>query len=255
MYKGTVGLGLTTWKRPDLFARCRDSVAFWLSGVVDHVVVIQDGGPCYLEGCPDDWELIDHGENKGWAESKNEGLDRLVELGCDHLFMCEDDTVVTSERAVTGYVDAAEESGWHYLTAHPWGETTTACVEVAGPVTYWAYVGSWWTYMSRHGYTTGGGYNLYMGGIMGDIELPQRWKRMGLSSGWGRLADATGSEDWVEPTCLTPDQSTICTQPGWLARQEHLIQWWWETMPETMPTEIRPCTEGRPSRRCLPANP
>ena len=252
-YRGKVGLGLTTWKRPALYRQSMASVVGHLSGVVDVGIVIQDGGECYVEDLPEGWWLSDHGENRGWAESKNEGLSFLLSQGCDHLFMIEDDTTVTSPRAVTGYVDAAIASGWHYLTAHPWGETTTALVEQDGPISYWAYVGSWWTYMSRHGFLEGGGYNEYMGGIMGDIELPQRWKLKGLSSGWGKLADATGSEDWVKPSCLTPDQSTICTQPGWAERQWHLIEWWAETMPETMPAEIRPCREGRPSRRCLPA--
>lgn len=254
-YKGTVGLGVTTWKRPELFRRCRDSIMFWLSDVVDHIVVVQDGGPCYLEGCPAGWELVDHGENRGWAPSKNECLDRLVELGCDHLFMVEDDTIVTSESAVTGYVDAAEQSGWHYLTAHPWGEATTTMVEVDRLVTYWAYVGSWWTYMTRQGYLTGGGYNTTLGNTMGDIELPERWRVAGLSSGWGRLADATGSERWVKPTCLTPDQSTICVQPDWQEHQEFALRWWMEECDTPMPPGIRPATEGRASRRCLPADP
>jgi len=248
-------LGVTTWKRPELYARCRDSILEHLGGLVDEVVVIQDGGEPYIFPVPKDWVGLSHGDNHGWAESKNEGLEMLCRLGCDHLFMIEDDTTVTSPQAVEGYVDAALASGLHYMTAHPWGESETRMVEQDGPVTYWAYVGSWWTYMTRYGYETGGGYNEYMGGIMGDIELPQRWKLKGLTSGWGRLPDATGSEAWVKPSCLTPDQSTICTQPGWAERQWHLIEWWQETMPETMPTEMRPCREGRPSRRCLPANP
>lgn len=252
-YKGTVGLGVTTWRRPERFRECRASIVRHLSRYVDYTVVCQDGGPNYINDSPSYWRRIDHGRNVGWAESKNECLGRLVRLGCDHLFMIEDDTIVTSPRAITGYIDAAERSGWHYLTAHPWGETTTECV-LAGPdVSYWAYVGSWWTYMSRHGFQTGGGYNEYMGGIMGDIELPQRWALKGLTSGWGRLPDATGSEGWVEPHCLTVDQSTIANQPGWKARQEHLIWWWDEHMPETMPAGMRPAREHNWRRKCEPA--
>jgi hypothetical protein len=254
MYRGRVGLGITTWKRPELYARCRDSVVEHLSGIVDEVYLIQDGGDPYIFPSPDGWMAVSHGVNKGWAESKNEALQFMVDTGCDHLFMMEDDTTVTSPKAVTGYVDAALENGMHYMTAHPWGETTTALVEVDGLVTYWAYVGSWWTYMSKRGFCEGGGYNEYMGGIMGDIELPQRWKRKGLASGWGRLADATGSEEWVKPSCLTIEQSTIANEPGWLERQEHLIQWWAETMPETMPTEMRPAREKNQGRKCLPAH-
>jgi hypothetical protein len=227
------------------------SIREHLAGVVDEVVVLQDGGEWYLGDLPAGWGKIDQVTNKGWATAKNTCLDWQLARGCDHLFMIEDDTIVTSPEAITGYIDAALASGLHYLTAHPWGEVETRKVDTDGLVTFWAYVGSWWTYMSAHGYQTGGGYNEIMGGIMGDIELPQRWKRAGLTSGWGRLPDATGSEAWVTPRCLTIPESTIANEPGWLERQEWLIRWWAETMPETMPAEMRPCREK--SGNCLRA--
>lgn len=249
-YRGKVGLGITTWKRPELFKRCQDSVIAHLSGWVDEVIVLQDGGEPYIHGCPQEWVTVSHGENRGWSIAKNTCLDFLAEAGCDHIFMVEDDTEVTSPLAVTGYIDAALASGHHYLTAHPWGEVTTAMVEQAGLVTYWAYVGSWWTYMSRVGLQLAGGYNDTLGGIMGDIELPQRWQLHGLTSGWGRLPDATGSEAWVKPSCLSIEQSTIAAQPGWRQRQEYLMRWWRETMPETIPPGIMPAQEGNWSRKC-----
>jgi hypothetical protein len=249
-YRGKVGLGITTWKRPALFRRCRDSVIEHLSGLVDQVIVFQDGGETYIDGCPREWIRWSLPDNTGWANAKNTCLQLLENGGCDHLFMIEDDTEVTSSEAITGYVDAALASGLHYLTAHPWGEVTTAKVEEDGPITYWAYVGSWWTYMSRTGLLWGGGYNETLGGIMGDIELPQRWQLQGLTSGWGRLPDATGSEAWVKPSCLTIEQSTIANQPGWAERQEYLLRWWAETMPETLPCEMKPAREKNWSRKC-----
>jgi hypothetical protein len=252
-YRGRVGLGLTTWQRPEMFRECRDSVIEHLSGVLDEVIVIQDGGQDYIRDLPGKWWRTSHGVNKGWSVAKNGCLDALLERGCNHIFMIEDDTLVTSPRAITGYVDAALDTGLHYLTAHPWGETETRLVEVDGPVSYWAYVGSWWTYMSAYGLRTGGGYNYTLTGILGDIELPQRWARLGLTSGWGRLPDATGSEDWVKPRCQTLDQSTIASQPDWKERQAELLAWWWENMPETMPCEIRPALEGNWRRKCQPA--
>lgn len=249
-YRGKVGLGLTTWKRPALFNRCRASVIDHLTGLVDQMAVIQDGGKSYVDDNPADWMTISLPENQGWANAKNTCLNVLLEAGCDHIFMIEDDTEVTSNRAVTGYVDAALESGLHYFTAHPWGEATTRKVEEDGPVTYWAYCGSWWTYMSHYGLERAGGYNDTLGGIMGDIELPQRWQLLGLTSGWGKLPDATGSEDWVKPSCLTIEQSMIANQPGWAQRQEYLLRWWAETMPQTLPCEMKPARQGNWSRKC-----
>jgi hypothetical protein len=249
-YRGTVGLGITTWQRPEMYRECRESIQRHLSHLVDFVMVVQDGGESYIHDNPKWWRSISHGDNRGWSVAKNTCLDRLARLGCDHLFMIEDDTLVTSPEAITGYVDAALASGHHYLTAHPWGEATTRMVEHDGLVTYWAYCGSWWTYMSETGLLRGGAYDSTLGGIMGDIELPQRWQLQGLTSGWGRLPDATGSEGWVRPRCLTVDQSMIASQPGWAARQEFLLRWWAETMPETLPCEMRPAREGNWSRKC-----
>lgn len=249
-YRGKVGLGVTTWKRPELFRRCLGSILEHIGSFVDVGIVSQDGGDCYVPTLPANWYLSDHGDNKGWAYSKNECLNVLMTADCDHIFMIEDDTTVTDFRAVTGYVDAALASGHHYLTAHPWGEATTPKVEEDGQITYWAYCGSWWTYMSRTGLLRGGGYNPVLGGIMGDIELPQRWQLQGLTSGWGRLPDATGSEGWIKPSCLTIEQSMIANQPGWKERQEYLLRWWAETMPETLPCEMKPAREGNWSRKC-----
>ena len=250
MYRGKVGLGLTTWKRPKLYRECLNSILDHLRPVLDEVIVVQDGGECYARPLPDGWHLSDHGQNRGWAYSKNQCLDHLVARGCDHIFMIEDDTTVTDARAITGYIDAALASGHHYLTAHPWGEATTKKVEEDGLITYWAYCGSWWTYMSGVGLEKAGGYNATLGGIMGDIELPQRWQLQGLTSGWGRLPDATGSEAWVKPSCLTIDQSMIANQPGWAARQEYLLRWWAETMPQTLPCEMKPAREAGWRNKC-----
>jgi hypothetical protein len=245
-----VGLGLTTWQRPGKYRECVDSVIYHLDDILDEAVVLQDGGDTYLHPVPRGWVTISQGDNRGWSVAKNTCLDLLTRLECDHVFMIEDDTTVTDVRAVTGYIDAALASGHHYLTAHPWGEATTKKVEEDGLITYWAYCGSWWTYMSRTGLLRGGYYNPTLGGIMGDIELPQRWQLSGLTSGWGRLPDATGSEGWVKPSCLTINQSMIASQPGWAQRQEYLLRWWAETMPETLPCEMKPAREGNWSRKC-----
>lgn len=250
-YKGVVGLGVTTWKRPGLFRECRASILRHLAGVVDYVVVVQDGGECYIRDCPSYWRTVDHGDNWGWARSKNQCLDRLVTLGCNHLFMIEDDVLVTDRRAVTGYIDAAEQTGLGYLSGHPWGEASTPLVEVDGPVTWWAYVGSWWTYMSRTAYQTAGGYDTVLGNVNGDIELVQRWGQHGMGCRWGRIPDATGSENWVEPRCLTPDQSTIMAQPDWLDQHANSMRWWQAGLDTPMPPEIRPASPGNRSRKTV----
>lgn len=250
-YRGKVGLGITTFKRPELFRECRDSVIEHLGGVADEIIVCQDGGDSYIGDCPDDWQTIERRWNKGWAYSKNACLDWLIHAGCEHLFMVEDDVLITSPQAITGYIDAARSRRLPYLTAHPWGEATTRQVQVDGPVTYWAYVGSWWTYFTRELWFNHGGYNTTLGNTMGDIEIYERWRVTGLPVGWGRLPDATGSESWVTPRCLLPKDSTIATDPAWNDQQAFALRWWMAELDTPVPPEIRPAREK--SGNCLRA--
>ena len=246
-----VGLGLVTCRRPTLAYEAYRSVNMHLLEKVDHVWLFCDGPPFYDWRPEGDWAYVPSATNKGVAWAKAFLTDWMLRYRCEHIFLMEDDTLVTDEQAVTGYVAAAKASGQHYLSAHPWGEATTTCVQVDGPVTYWSHVGAMFTYMSRHGLETGGTYDPRFGNHHGDIELPQRWSRLGLCSGWGRLPDATGSEAWVQPRCLTPDKSLIGNTPGWAEENRAMLDWWAETMPDTIPTELRPARSGN-RRRALP---
>lgn len=249
-----IGVGVVTCERPALFRRAVESVDRWLSGVADVFVWHQDGPELYhwTPGRP--WEGFRSPRHHNVARGKNLLLLDMLAQGCDHLFLLEDDTEILDPQAVTGYIRAGRENGVHYLSAHPHGEAETTCAGVDGLVTYWTHVGAMWTYMTRHGVETAGPYDDRFGNHHGDIELPQRWARAGLCTGWGRLPDATGSERWVQPRCLTRDQSLIGNREGWAEENAAMLAWWAETMPETVPTEMRPATEGRAGMRCLPAN-
>lgn len=249
-----VGVGVVTCERPGLFRRACESVDRYAAGVADVLCFHQDGPAVYDWYPRAEWDRFRTVDGANVAVAKNLLLQWMSDRRCDHLFLLEDDTVLTDRRAVSGYVAAVKASGVHYLSAHPHGDVTTACAGVDGPVTLWAHVGAMWTYLSRHGCEVGGLYDARFGNHHGDIELPQRWARLGLCSGWGRLPDATGSEAWVSPRCLTRGESLIGNRPGWAEENAAMLAWWAETMPETVPTEMRPCNEGRRSRRCLPAS-
>lgn len=53
---------------------------------------------------------------KYWSwQNKNEGLRFLLESGCEHIFVCEDDIVIKDPNIYNKYIAAANNSGIRHL--------------------------------------------------------------------------------------------------------------------------------------------
>lgn len=95
----TVGLGLVTCDRDDYF---RQVLTSWdkadLRSVSHHAEV---------------WNDQTH---QGVGRCKNALMRRLLDKGCDWIIISEDDILVDSPLAVTGYIEAAESAGLHHLS-------------------------------------------------------------------------------------------------------------------------------------------
>jgi len=111
-----IGLGIITCNREDFYKNCIKSVS---SCPLDEIVTVNDGEPYKTK--PAAGELIQHKENKGVGISKNDALKHLMDRGCEHLFLMEDDIVVKDPvgvgyRVFAEYIRAAHRSGlWHLM--------------------------------------------------------------------------------------------------------------------------------------------
>jgi GT2 family glycosyltransferase len=104
---GKVGIGVITCNREDLFRRCIASLPN-----VDTVVVVNDGRPYPPDAYPSYVaRVIQHPRNRGVARSKNDALRFLMDAGCVHLFVCEDDIRVLDEAVCQEYIRASFRSG------------------------------------------------------------------------------------------------------------------------------------------------
>ena len=105
-----IGVGVVTYKRPDYFRTCINSVP-----AVDTLVVVNDGDPYDASIYPSKVkEVIQHTKNKSVGVSKNEILRYLIQDGCTHLFTIEDDMEIIRPDVFEAYIKAAEGSGiWH----------------------------------------------------------------------------------------------------------------------------------------------
>jgi len=107
-----IGLGIITCNRLDFFEKCFKSLPH---GKIDNIVVINDGDPlptlAKLGIKMSNVTLIEHPANKGVGISKNDALEALLKLGCEHIFLMEDDMIIKDPNVFDIYISAAKQSG------------------------------------------------------------------------------------------------------------------------------------------------
>ena len=107
-----IGVGVVTYNRPSFFKKCIDSIPN-----VDTLVVVNDGNPYSSSDYSNKIkEIIQHSKNKSVGVSKNELMRYLIQDGCVHIFIMEDDISITDPNVFTNYIKGAEASGiWHLM--------------------------------------------------------------------------------------------------------------------------------------------
>ena len=87
----TIGIAIITCDRPEFFKRCRESIN---NEWYDHIVVVNDGkGPLFDPASP----VIQTSGREGVGKAKNKAFQYLIDKGCEHIFLVEDDVVLASE--------------------------------------------------------------------------------------------------------------------------------------------------------------
>ena len=108
---GKIGIGVITCNRQDFFEQCIESIPR-----VDYIVVVNDGKKYPDSAYPDKVDkVIQHPRNFNVAKSKNDALRDMLAHDCQHMFLCEDDIVVTNSDVCMKYIEAAAASGIYHL--------------------------------------------------------------------------------------------------------------------------------------------
>lgn len=100
-----IGLGIVTYNRPAYFQKIFATIPLQS---VDEIVVVNDGLP-YKQEIP--VKLIQHDTNKGVGISKNDALRYLIEQGCEHLFLMEDDIMIKDNNVFQKYITTSKQTG------------------------------------------------------------------------------------------------------------------------------------------------
>lgn len=202
-----IGVAIVTYERPQRLAKCWPTVWNHLRDVTD-VLYAWDDGSTSREALAGYAELrnlmpfsFESGSHGHCAVAKNNALRYLMDAGCDHLFLCEDDMLILDPRAVTGYIDVAERTGIEHFSFAKHGpcNLSQGLIERRsdGVETWPCSVGAW-TYFTRNvietvGYLDEG----FDSGALEHVEHTWRISRAGLTTPMWQFADVTGSERWI----------------------------------------------------------
>lgn len=99
-----IGLGLITCDRPDFFKKSSNSLF-----KLDCIKIVIDDGENKVETLLD---KIDTDKPKsGVGKAKNKALNYLLNQGCEHIFLMEDDVEILDEKIFELYINASKSTG------------------------------------------------------------------------------------------------------------------------------------------------
>lgn len=230
-----IGLGVSTYNRPEYFARCITSVQRYLYDVVDFIFVYNDGSDKkyskqYKEIykiLPDKIKVKHSPNNKGVAHAKNYLLKQMMESECEYMFLLEDDITVKSPKAITEYMKLSEQSGIeHFLFAHHGIENVGKLyMSEKGVDLYTACIGAYCMYTSNvieHvGYFDENFTNAFE-----HVEHTFRIARSGFTTPFPTYPDLAASRDYLEEIPDSIDSSSIRARKDWLPNALSSLLYW-----------------------------
>ena len=115
------GVAITTYNSEDYFSALFES----LPDLNYDLVIVNGGEPYKKEYTKKNVRIhwIQHTENLGPARSRNDGLKKLYDLGCEYFFIIEDDMIIKSPDVFGQYIKASRRTGLQYFcfVSYPWG--------------------------------------------------------------------------------------------------------------------------------------
>ena len=238
-----VALGVVTFQRPEYAEKCLRSINAHLRDVVDLFYVHDDGSSPKYAGAykrafarlPGAVLQLDH-TNKGPACAKNDILRHALIDGADWVFLCEDDLIVNNVWAVTGYLEAAQETGIHHLSfAHHGQANAGGPVEAGELVSLYPHSVGAWSLFSRECLEGAGLFDERFVRAWEHVEHSMRLIQAGYCGDAGayRYPDATGSPQWLAEIPGSLENSSIRPLLDWQSNIRDGLRYWHDNKPET----------------------
>lgn len=240
MSKPKIGLGITTYNRPEYLEQSLEGVKKNLLGVVDSIRIYNDGSDkkhkeAYKKiyaGLPKEISFKHSNKNQGVAKAKNSLVIQLLNDGCDYIFLLEDDIIIDSPKAVTEYVRLSKLSGIeHFQFAHH-GEANVGMLYKSekGIDCYTAAVGAYCMY-TRNAFKLIGLFDENMFNAMEHVEHSHRMQLVGLTTPYPLLPDLTKSKEYMHEIPGSIDGSSIRPRDDWQYNVLKALLYWKEKSP------------------------
>lgn len=241
----TVGLCVVTFNRPSYCEKSVKAVRKHLTEVVDHIVVVNDSSDPKYNG---EYRRVEKATqsiggtymgcdvNGGVAKAKNVGLRWLLNQGCDDLFVLEDDILITSPKAITGYLEAAQRSGHSHLSFAHHGPANASGPPVATTtfgVEYFFHAIGAWCYYTADALNDVGLLDERFLNAWEHVEHSLRLAVAGYTTGPYKWADAIGSAAWLTEIVGSIDKSSIRPRSDWSSNIRTGLMYWRDEKPDT----------------------
>lgn len=109
--RNDIGVGIVTYNAPDRIKQSAATVPPW----VKHFVIVNDGTPYDPSVYPPHATIIQHQTNMSVGQAKNSAIKYLLNEGCEHIFIMEDDILIQSDDVFDAYITASVWTGIKHL--------------------------------------------------------------------------------------------------------------------------------------------
>lgn len=241
-----VGVGICTYNRPEFLKQSIEGVKKHLMDVADVILLYNDGSSKgkkeyakIYENLPEKIVYKNATKNKGVAHAKNWLLKKMLDAGCDYLFILEDDIIIKSPKAVTEYVRLSNESGIEHFQFVHHGNANEGKLVLSdkGIDLYRNPVGAWCMYTRRVLETVGLFDERYMN-AWEHVEHSWLIANAGYTTPWGAsVCDLTKSRDYLKEIPNSIENSSIRPRGDFLANSINGLILWKQKYPRQFPLE------------------
>ena len=107
----SIGVGMVTYNAPDRIKQSAATVPEW----IEHFVIVNDGTPYDESVYPANAHIINHETNKSVGQAKSTAMKYLLDQGCEHIFIMEDDVLIKNAKVFDQYIQTSILSGVKHL--------------------------------------------------------------------------------------------------------------------------------------------
>lgn len=222
-----IGVGIVTYNSEDYYKSLYNSIK---DIKIDCLVTVNGGNP-YTNKYTEHW--IQHDTNKYPAACRNDAITFLLQNGCTHLFIIEDDMIIKRKDVFERYVQTSQVSGLKYFSfvstswdsGTPKQRTPRLVVEYSKDisVSFYKNMCNEFTYHHRSCFDKVGLYDTQFRDPF-DIDMAYRESQQDYASPFWWFADITDSDMYIENNPVAVSRLQGARSDG--SREQRIQEQW-----------------------------